>query len=308
MIIAGGIVLTALSMHPTKAAEASLQIRVSSGNAARIQPFYAEKLGIFSRLGLKVENTTGLQGAASMRAVDAGQFDIGYADIVSIAVAINRGEPYVILALGSVYTSDKAFTILAQASTSNFQSGKDLEGKRVATPTPNDLGQLGVRAWVDAHGGDSSKVIFVHGIPVPEVPAALAEHRVDASETTEPQWTSQLKEGKVKLLAKNFDAIAPRFVNGAFFARREWVESHRDAARLFTQAMSETAQWARVHPDEAIELSSEVMKAPKSQVEFRARVPLGEGLQPELLQPVFDVAARYGMIAPIRAQDLFIAQ
>jgi ABC-type nitrate/sulfonate/bicarbonate transport system substrate-binding protein len=148
-------------------------------------------------------------------------------------------------------------------------------------------------------------VIFVHGIPVPEVPAALAEHRVDASETTEPQWTAQLKEGKVKLLAKNFDAIAPSFVNGAFFARREWVESHRDAARLFTEAMSETARWARTHPDEAIALSAEAMQAPKSTVEFRARVPLGEGLRPELVQPVLDVAARYGMISPVRAQDLF---
>jgi NitT/TauT family transport system substrate-binding protein len=212
------------------------------------------------------------------------------------------------LALGSVYTTDMAFTILAQASTSNFQSGKYLEGKRVMTPTPNDLGQLGVRAWVDAHGGDSSKVIFVHGIPVPEVPAALAEHRVDASETTEPQWTAQKKEGKVKLLAKNFDAIAPRFVNGAFFARREWVESHREEARLFTQAMSETAQWAKSHPDEAIELSTEAMKSSKAEVEFRARVPLGEGLWPELVQPVLDVAARYGMISPLRAQDLFNAQ
>jgi NitT/TauT family transport system substrate-binding protein len=296
--------LVAFLSFGAQAAE-PMHLILSPGNAARAQPLYAEKTGIFKTLGLTTEMIRDMNGEATMKALDEDKCDIGYANIVSIAVAADRGKSYVILSLGSIYTSETAYTILVQAATSDFKTGKDLEGKTVATPFPDDLGQLGVKAWIDKTGGDSSKVKFVHRIPLSEVETALLEHRVDASETTEPQWTQQRERGKLKLLAKNFDALAPRFVNGGFIAKREWVAAHPEEAKRFREAMHQAARWAHAHRDEAIALFAEEMKVPNSVVAARAGAGFAEEMTPDLVQPVLDAAVRYGMIKPVRAETLF---
>ena len=301
------VIATAASLFFASGAQAAdlLHVTLSPGNAARAQPLYADKIGIFKSLGLTADMIRDLNGEATMKALDEGKCDIGYANIVSIAVAADRGKPYVILSLGSIYTSETAYTILVQAATSDFKTGKDLEGKTVATPTPDDLGQLGVKAWIDKTGGDSSKVKWVHRIPLSEVETALLEHRDDASETTEPQWTQQKERGKLKLLAKNFDALAPRFVNGGFIATREWVAAHPEEAKRFTEAMHQAATWAHTHREEAITLFAEEMKVSPSVVAARAGAGFAESMDIGLVQPILDAAAHYGMIKPVHAEALF---
>ena len=42
-------------------------------------------------------------------------------------------------------------------------------GRTVATLEENDLAQFSVKNWIDATGGDSNKVTWIHGIPMGEV-------------------------------------------------------------------------------------------------------------------------------------------
>ena len=63
------------------------------------------------------------------------------------------------------------------AANPTVKSGKDLNGKTIGTPGLNTLGEYGVRAWVDANGGDSTTLRFVE-LPFPVMPAALARRAV----------------------------------------------------------------------------------------------------------------------------------
>ena len=66
-----------------------------------------------------------------------------------------------------------------------IQNAKDLVGKTVAVNNLNNIGDTSVRAGVRAAGGDPKQVKFIE-VPFPDMPAALAEHRIEAGWVVEP--------------------------------------------------------------------------------------------------------------------------
>jgi NitT/TauT family transport system substrate-binding protein len=274
------------------------------GDASSSEPVFAKQTGIFRRHGIDADIVVGIDGAQTAKAIGDGKLDLGYGNVIGTVQANQRGEHFVLLATGGMYRSAAPITVLAQSIDADFRTGKDLIGKKIATPRANDLGQIAVMSWLDKHGGDARSVEFVHGIPIQDIAAALADHRIDAGLITEPQWTIQRKRGTVKLLANSFGAIAPRYANSAFFAERSWAEANPEAARRFARAMQETARWANKHHAEAQKILAGQMKVPLSTITGAIRIVYADSLQAKLVQPPLDAAARYGLIRPVRAEDL----
>jgi NitT/TauT family transport system substrate-binding protein len=255
---------------PARAATA-IRIAVSNGDVAA-EPLYAQDRGIFAAAGLDATIATNLQGAATLAALHAGTIDVGFANIVSIAEAFERGEPLALLAAGSLYTSAAPITVLVAAAGSTYRTGADLDGKAIATPSGRrDLGAIGTSAWIDRHGGNSRTIRWKTGLAFSEVGRALQRGDLDASELTEPEVTRQRRAGLIRVVAATFDAVAPAFVIGGFVARRAWVRAHPEAARRFTAAMRETAVWANGHHAETAVLLARRLHVSRELVDSMVR-------------------------------------
>jgi NitT/TauT family transport system substrate-binding protein len=271
------------------------------GTDVSLEPLYAQQTGVFARHGVAAGFTALANGGAIVSAVASGALDIGFSNLVSAAGAIGRGIPLMLLAPAAVYTARAPVTVLVQARTSHYQTGADLSGKVIGIDTLQSLTDIGLRAWLQSTGGDPRAARFIE-LPFSEMGAALAQGRVDAAMITEPAWTSQRAE--VALLAPAFNAIANEFLIGAFVTSKRWYDANRDAAGAFVAAIAETARWANGHRAQTAPLLADQLKMDPAVVKTMTRATYGEQLSPALIQPVLDVAARFGTLAPMHAADL----
>jgi NitT/TauT family transport system substrate-binding protein len=284
-----------------------LKIRIASGHGlGAAQAYYAREVGIYQRHDLEVELEIPVSLKTGVEQIVAGKTDIANGNVLSIARENEKGGDYVIIAPGVDFDSDNPTTVLVQAPFSDFKTGRDLEGKTVATLEENDIAQFSVKNWIDSTGGDSGKVDFVHGIPMIEVGGPLADKRIAAALIANPAWTILRSNGSVKLLANTFEAIGKHFQPAAFFAKRDWVTGNRAAARGFAAAINETAVWANTHHDETVKLVARLTKAPEELVNQMLHAHYAGRIDLESIQRPLDVAIKYGFIKPVKAQDIVI--
>lgn len=289
---------------PASAAPVAIRIGTSSTDVAG-EPFYADATGAYRRHGLVAKVTAGMSGADVLEALDAGTIDIGFANVISVAGAIQKGKELVLLSPGGMYMSSRpAVTVLSQAAATHYTSGKDLEGKTVSTPGANDLGQVAVEAWIEKTGGDVSKVHFVHRLPMTKLAQYYAAHKIDAAEISEPVWTLERTRGHVKLLGDTFAAIAPALLIGGYVTTKAWAQAHPEAVRGFEAAMHETAVWANAHHAQTAPLLAARLKVDPAIVGRMVRATYALSLSPALIQPVLDAARKYGLIGPMQTADL----
>lgn len=304
MLLALVLVLGGMPAPSYAAAPTAVRIGLSSSDVAA-GPLYAQETGVFRRAGLDATLSMGMQGSAVLAALHKGTIDIGFANIVSIAESTESGEPFVLLAPGALYTAKAPITVLVQAPTTNFRTGADLNGKTIVTPSgKRDLGAIGTSAWIDANGGDSKTVHWITGIPLKQVGAALAAHKADASEITEPELTAQRGRGAIALVAPTFDAVGSGFIIGGFIARKAWVNSHPEAAHRFVTAMAEIARWANTHRAQTAPLLAARLHVAPSVVASMVRATYSPRLTVGEIQPALDAAAKYGVIQPMKAAAL----
>jgi NitT/TauT family transport system substrate-binding protein len=297
------VVLLAVLTATASAQNASAPLRIATSNFdTAAEPFYADEAGIFRRHGIRATIERGLLPDAVLRGITGGTIDVGFADGVSIISAIDRGVPIAVLAPGGMYLSSAPITVLLQAPTSHMQTGKDLEGKTVATPGRNDEARLAVKAWTDANGGDSRLIHFVTGIPVATAWRALRDHRIDAIQVSEPAQTVQ--KGKVKLLAPTLSAIGDRFYIGFFFTSKAWLAAHPAVARRFTAAIFETARWANAHHRESAAILVKRLHLAPAVASSMRRATYAEAFRNDWVQPVIDAGVKYRSFGPIQAGSI----
>jgi NitT/TauT family transport system substrate-binding protein len=210
-----------------------------------------------------------------------------------------------LLAPGGMYRNDRpVVTVLSQAASTNYTSGKDLAGKTVSTPGSKDLGQLAVEAWIEKTGGDIKTVHFVHRLQMTKLAQYYAQGKIDAGEISEPVWTLERSRGRVKLLGDTFAAIAPRLLIGGYVTTKAWAAAHPAAVKEFVAAMHETEVWANAHHAQTAPLLAKRLHVDPAVVAHMVRATYAPALSPDLIQPVLDAAAKYGLLKPMQTAEL----
>jgi NitT/TauT family transport system substrate-binding protein len=267
------------------------------------EPFYAQEQGFFAKQGLKASVSVFTSGPAIAAAVIGGSFDIGVANVPTLAAAYEKGVPVSIVAPGGLYLSKAPNDVCAVAKSSPITSATQLNGKTFGVVGLHNIGELGALAWLDKGGADLNTVKFVE-LPFSAVGPALAQGRIDAGVLVDPALQTALNAGQARVLSKCFDAIAPEFVVVAFFARTDYAKAHRDVIEKFAAAMSETARWANAHPQQSAQILTTWAKVPLPPNTVRAQYP--ESLIESQFQPVLDAAAKYHLLkSTLPAQNLF---
>ena len=258
------------------------------------QAFYAQDLGMFKRAGLDTQVSITNFGTQVAAAVAGGSIEIGQSNIISLAAAHERGLPFALIAAAGLYSSAKPTSLMLVEKNSPLKTAKDLDGKTVAVNGLKSITQISVQAWADQNGGDSQAIKFVE-MPFVEMEPALASGRIDMALFADPNATTALAAGRTRPFGKAFDAIGKQFLIGGWFAKTDWIAANPDTVRKFVGAMREAAQWGN-KPSNLKDSAAILEKYTKVAVGNANRVVYGERLDPALIQPCIDVAAKYGAL------------
>jgi NitT/TauT family transport system substrate-binding protein len=224
---------------------------VSAGVIAIVDvaPIYLGKeKGFFSNRNINLTLTTAQGGAVIIPQVIARQFDFGFSNVVSLLLAQSRQLPVKVVSNGNNSTG----------STTNDFGGlfvkdpaiagaKDLEGKKVATNTLNNIVDTTTKEIVRKAGGDPSKVSFVE-LAFPDMAAALDTGKVDAIFVVEPFLAAAKAKGWKQI--GTYADVDPKLCVALYFTSLALATSNPDLVKRFGEAMKESLAYADAHPDE----------------------------------------------------------
>lgn len=274
-------------------------INLPSDNSAEV--YYALELGYFKDAGLDVRITPMTNSGAIIAALVGGGGDIGNSVVGSVADARGKGIPVLFLAPAGLSDIASPTAALVTAKDSPLKTAADLAGKTIAVSGLNDLTYFATRGWIDKNGGNSATVKYVE-LPFPTMAAAVIEHRVDAAYIVEPFFAAN--EAQLNLFARASTGVAPRYMATGWIATEAWLQTHADVALRFGSAIHRTAVWANAHHKESAAILLKYIKVDPSIAERMYRVPYALALDPHLIQPAIDTAAKYTGQAPVSANSL----
>lgn len=300
----GAAVMGALTPPAFAQTNVALRVGVLSAESAA-EAHYASDLGYFAKAGLDVEITTMSNTPSIVAAVVAGALDIGYTTIDSVASIHSHGIPLVVIAPATDYIDPltlKTAGVLVRPD-SPIRTAKDLSGKTIASPALHSLGTTGASAWIDANGGDSSKVSYVE-IPFPSQPAALAAGRVDGIFEVEPFFGAAAKTNRV--LFYGYTAISKHFLLNLWVATPSWAKAHPDLVSRFVSVIHQTAVWANKNHEQSGAILAKYSKIPESAIATMVRSHYAEELTAAIMQPGIDASSKYNTFANFPAADLLL--
>jgi NitT/TauT family transport system substrate-binding protein len=268
---------------------------------AGAEVYYAKEMGFFTKAGLDVDIEPAANGGVSAAAVAGNAIDIGYSDMISIASAYGRNVPFIVVAPAAVHDSAAPVTGLLVAANSPIRTAKDLDGKTIAGSGLGTLSGYAPRAWIDANGGDLASVKFVE-LAFPAMQPALDAGRIDAAAITEPFYSVARKTDRV--IASPYDAVAKEFLISAYFTTSSWAKAHPDVLDRFVAAIHEAALWGNANHAKSAEILLRYAKIDPALAAGMTRTHYGERLNPVLMQPVINVAAKYSKFTAFPADNL----
>ena len=263
---------------------------------------------MFAKAGLDIQLTRSNSGPAVSQALIGGSLEIAKSSVFTLVVAHAKGISFVLEAPGSVWDTAKPSSALVVAKGSPLRTGRDLNGKTISCPGLGDLYQVGISAWIDQHGGDSSTVKFIE-LPHRSAAEAIAAGRIAAAELAPPILNDALQNGLVQIIGHPNDAISKHFITTSYFCTAEYAAKNADVLARFRKALNEASIYANANQAKMIPLLSaysgvEVKVLESTQV-FKG-VGVASQLVPAMIQPLVDAAVKYKSIsAPFPARDMF---
>jgi NitT/TauT family transport system substrate-binding protein len=241
-------------------------------------------------------------GATIAAAIASNSLDIGWSNIISLAAAYKHGIPVAIIAAGGVYTRGSLTNQLMVRKDSTIRTAADLSGKTIGCTGLTNIGQFAPQLWIDKNGGTASAVKFIE-FPLPQLPAALEQKRIDAAWLAEPFINAATPFARP--LANCFDDVGSRWMLGAWFTTPAWATANRPTVETFRTVMAKTATWANANPALSAAILAKYANVDPAALKNIHRITYGLRAEAAEAQPVIDLAARYGALtAPFPAQEL----
>ena len=221
-------------------------------------PTLGQDAGIFKKHGLVLENT-GTQGAGeTIQAVISGSADIGAGvGAAGVMRAFAKGAPVRILAPAFTGTGDLFWYVKAD---SKIQSLKDATPETTIAYSTNGsssnnivvafVSELGAKAKPTATGGPAATL------------TAVMSGQVDIGWAAPPFGLREIKEGKIRIVAKGSDVPSLRGQTvRTLIVNAESLKTKRDAIMRFMDAYRESVDWMYSDP-KAVEMYSKKLNQP----------------------------------------------
>jgi NitT/TauT family transport system substrate-binding protein len=303
-LVAGGILAAS---RPAAAQTAPATVRIGTMS---IDPFgetyFGVDQGIYHSNGIDAQLSTLPNGSTIVQSVLGGDLDVGLANIVTVAAAVAKGIPLLMIAPAALYSAKHSYSRLCVAKNSPFKSAKDLDGGTIAVSSLNDFNQLGVAAWLEHNGIPPARVHFVE-LKFPEMGPALQRGTVQAATIAEPALSSAIHLGEARAFADVYEVIAPEFANIVWFTSKSWLQKNPDTVKRLVSGIYATARWSNDHQAQSADILAKVSKMDPAVVSAMTRAYFATSGNPKYVQAPLDFALRYGLISrPVTTAE-FIA-
>jgi len=296
--IAVGIALprAAWAADPT---ELQLGTMPTDGSA---QPFYGLDKNFYKDAGFDVKLDIMNNTASLASAVAGGALEIGFGSVVPLAQAHLRGLNFQVIAPATIYNGTTPVNVIMVAKNSPIKTGADLNNQIVAVNGLRDLTQYEMQAWIDRNGGDIKTVKLVE-TPFSEMAVAVQTGRVAAAILAEPFWTAALDTCKV--IGNGSEAVGKHYMVTGWFATTDWLAKNAVEAKRLQTVMLQIAKWANANHAESQTILPKYTKITADVAAHLVRPVIGDMKPyPALIQPVIDVAVKYGGMQSVAAADL----
>ena len=262
---------------------------------------YANEMGFFKAAGIDAQVQAMPNGEAVTVAVTGNAIDIGCSEVVSLILARRRGIPLTLIAPSGVQTPTSPVGLFFVRKDLTATTGRDLRGKTIAVVGLNGFAQYGTQAWIDKTGGDSSSVKFVQ-FSGAQIAVALQDGRVDGAFVPEP-FVSLVKK-VARPVTNPMASIAPTLFSSAHFTTTAYVDANGATVRRIQSVLHQTADWANRNHDATAAILEKVARVSPEVIAAATRAYYGSSMDPALLQPLIDVAARYGGFPSFSAAEM----
>jgi ABC-type nitrate/sulfonate/bicarbonate transport system substrate-binding protein len=291
--------LPALGAWPRRAMAQSAAplttLHVASAADDTVTPvLYALHAGLFAAAGLDVVLQKANSGSAVAAAVASGAMDFGRGTILPLISAYARGVKFVLVAASTLHVNgdpDSGLLVLADAP---LRSARDLDGKIVSVAGLYDLNWLATNVWLDANGA-AGTTRFIE-IPNSAVLAALQDGRIAAGTLSEPFMSLALHSGKARYFGNVVGAIAPNLIESAWYTNADFAAKNRELVARFRHVVEAATVYTNAHRAETVDLLAAFTGMDAGTIGQIHRAVSGTTLDPKLIQPMIDAAAKFKMI------------
>jgi NitT/TauT family transport system substrate-binding protein len=298
-----GAFAAAGAARPARAQQSPVSLTVfSTASDPSGALFYAKDNGTFDKHGLNVTLNVANESSLAVSTVVSGTVQIAYTNIISIEQAFRKGFPITMLAPAAVNDYRRPTNWIVVPTNSPLKSMLDLQGKTVGTAPLKSLGDLSTNAWVDSHGGDSSKIKWVE-IPYIACEPAMEQGRIDAAFLIEPYATNF--RATTRKLGWPYESISRHFLGAGYFSTQAWAAANPDVVQRFAAAIAEASAWANRNQGQSAPILEKYAHVDADTLAQMHRAVYGLTLSAADIQPTIDFAAKFKFIdASFSAQDL----
>jgi NitT/TauT family transport system substrate-binding protein len=264
--------------------------------AAAAPLFVGIDKGFFAAEHLRVKTAFAEGGAAIVPAVLKGERQFGFGNTISLFLAESRGIKLPIVAAGQVSPTDEAKdeTALMVPKDSPIRDVKELQGKKIAVNTLQNIATLSIQAALDRAGVDPNSVKFLE-VPFPEALAAINSGKVDAAFFGEP-FTTLAKRDGARLMLRPFSAGVPGGQVGAYMTSEAYAGKNPDVVKRFARAVERSNRYVMAHPEairQSVPKFTEVPRDVAETMRLPVFVPTVDGTA---LQHLADLSKQYGVL------------
>jgi NitT/TauT family transport system substrate-binding protein len=295
---AAAVAATALGLAAPVVRAQMTKLRVSTIPIIDTAPLQvAIAKGFFAAEGLDVDTTRTQGGAVGIPALAAGQVQIAFSNIISIMLAAKQGLGLEIISAGSNTGNDTPdLAALVAKKGASFKTGKDLEGKRIAVNTRNNIIWLYARAWVRATGGNPDAVTYLE-VPFPQMIDAVKGDRVDAAFVVEPFLSAGLA-GDLQLVGWPYNTVQKRIPVAQYAASRTYIQQNPDVIERFVRAYHKGVDWTNQNKgsEEWAKIISGYTRLPPEKLAKLALPPFEKTVDPASIEPVLEEMRRNGLL------------
>ena len=249
------------ALAPAVHAQTSVKIGTAVlGDFSMVTPILvAQEKGFFRGQGVTAEFQPFRGGPDLVKAVVAGQIQIGVTGATDVPVFRATGVPIRFIASqvdGNHFTLNVAQTVTSLA---------DLKGKSIGVT------RVGAATWVFAvmlakqQGWDPEKDVTVVGLGGLDAQlAALSRGEITAFIWGDGGAVTEL-QGKSKVLLR-LDTVTPKWLSQGYYATDESIKGNKDALQKTLKALFQAVQFIREKPGEAAAIATKTLQWPEDAI------------------------------------------
>lgn len=289
----------AMLAAPSVRAQGLARLRVGVIPVVDIAPLQAAiRQGYFAAEGMEIDTAPAPGGAALLPALAAGTFQVAFSNVVSILLGIQEGIDFRFLA-GSVRSGQQPpdISALVVRKGSGLATGKDFEGRRLASNTRANIIWLRGVEWVAKTGGDWRRVSMVE-VPFPQMADSLVNNQIDGALINEPFLSSALAGmgDRIARIAWTFSDTAPGSSIAQYAAMADWLARNGELAERFSRALYRGVDWVEANRGEAVDaLISSYTRIPPARLQGIGMPMYEKSIAPASIEAVHRAMGRFGI-------------